>query len=165
VNHPPDQDLLLLAHRSLAPFRAVAARWHIRNCVSCRKRFSEFDTLSSAVASAFRLGMPAWKPLGTALSLKLLIGIIVVALGLLGGEVVVSGMAPATSFGGGACATVQGSQQSANLPPANNLTLHKNLIPRSSVVTGSGINPKSAPQMLRAPGTVTIPFNSPTQQR
>jgi len=74
VKHTPDQDLLLLAHRSLDPVHAFTIRLHVSRCDSCRKRLAEFTSISTAAASALRVGMPAWKPMGMALKMKLLLG-------------------------------------------------------------------------------------------
>jgi len=88
VKHPSDQDLLMLAHRSLGPLKFVEVRLHVLRCAECRRRCAEFGLLSSAVASTLRLGMPAWKPGIVALKLKLLIGVTVLATGVLVTEAV-----------------------------------------------------------------------------
>ena len=90
MKHPADQDLLMLAHRSLDPFKAIATRWHLTRCADCRRRYSEFGALSTAVASAIRIGLPAWKPIVLALKTKLLAAVILLAAGILVTEVVVS---------------------------------------------------------------------------
>lgn len=83
MNHIPDQELLLMAHHALGPFRSIAGLVHMRKCAQCRKRLSEYASLSSTVAGAVRVGMPAWKPLGLAIGTKLLLSIAVVGLAIL----------------------------------------------------------------------------------
>jgi len=90
MNHPPDQDLLLLAHRSLNLVKTLAARWHVWRCPECRLRYRELNSLSFAVASALRIGLPSWKPAVMALKVKLLIGVVALATGTLVTEVVIA---------------------------------------------------------------------------
>jgi hypothetical protein len=79
VKHIEDQDLMLLAHRSLGPAQSVAAKIHLWRCPSCRAKFGELSSFSTSVASAVRVGLPAWKPAGIALQMKLFLAAIVVA--------------------------------------------------------------------------------------
>lgn len=87
MKHPLDQDLLLLAHNSLNPFKALAASLHLRKCAECRKRYAEFGVVTSVAAAAVRGNMPAWKPLGMALRMKLLIVALIVSAAVLGASV------------------------------------------------------------------------------
>src|SRR3569832_1041988 len=84
MNHVTDQDLLLLAHRSLGFFRSLGVAIHLRTCSSCRKRYTEMATMSTAIASSLRVGMrSAWKPAGMALRMKILLSALVMAGGVL----------------------------------------------------------------------------------
>lgn len=90
MKHLQDQDLLLLAHRSLGPVRSIGAKLHLARCKDCRARYGAYASLSLMVASLVRVGMPAWKPLGLALSLKVLVAASVVGVGLYGLDVAIS---------------------------------------------------------------------------
>ncbi len=95
MNHPTEQDLLLLAHNQLGFGRALLAQWHISRCKACRKRFTELNSLSGVAAAAMRGGMPAWRPAGMAAQVKLAIMALVIAGGVLVTEVVVANRTPA----------------------------------------------------------------------
>jgi hypothetical protein len=90
VNHIQDQDLLLLAHRSLGFFQSISASLHMRGCSSCRKRYAALDSLSSGVASAVRLGLPTWHPLGLALRTKVLLATLALGVTVLGARSVLT---------------------------------------------------------------------------
>lgn len=78
MNHVSDQDLLLLQHQSLGLFKSVMATIHLRGCKSCRKRATEIGSFTFGVAAAVRGGLPAWKPLGMALRMKLMLVVLAV---------------------------------------------------------------------------------------
>ena len=87
MKHPADQDLLLLAHNSLSPLKAIAAQMHLARCADCKRRYAEFGVVTTAAAAAFRGSLPSWKPLGMALRTKLLLAALVVSAGVLGARV------------------------------------------------------------------------------
>ncbi len=89
MRHLEDQDLLLLAHRSLGLVQSISAHRHLAKCERCRFRYSEFGALSSKVALLVRPGLPAWKPLGLALRTKVLISVFLGCVGLFGIEMAV----------------------------------------------------------------------------
>lgn len=76
MSHVSDQDLLLMAHRSLGSVREIGARIHLRRCSSCRAKLGAVGSMSAMVAAAVRPGLPAWKPSGITLSAKILIATI-----------------------------------------------------------------------------------------
>jgi hypothetical protein len=88
MKHMDDQDLLLLSHGALGPLRSLAAQMHLRRCADCRQRYGGLCTVSVAVATALRVGLPAWKPTIAGV-VKLLVGVTVVAIGVLYAEIVV----------------------------------------------------------------------------
>ncbi|HTQ09109.1 MAG TPA: hypothetical protein VMI31_03470 [Fimbriimonadaceae bacterium] len=90
MKHFSDQDLFMLAHRSLAPSSMIAAKWHVLRCRQCRERYRELGSLSVAVASSLRVGLPAWKPVLLGLKGVLALSVIVLAAGALVAEVYVA---------------------------------------------------------------------------
>ena len=94
MKHVTDQNLLLLTHRALGPIRSGVARVHLMACADCRRRQQELLSLSVATAAAFRIGMPAWRPIGVAIGVKLLAGVAVLATGILFTEMVVGSHNP-----------------------------------------------------------------------
>jgi len=55
VTHPErDSDLLLFAHGSLSPLRAVLTRWHLARCPHCRRRLNQFQAVSHDLADVIR---------------------------------------------------------------------------------------------------------------
>lgn len=60
-----DQDLLMLVHRQLGPWRTLVARVHVRRCPACRARLQRLEGLSLSLASGLRnprLGALALRP-------------------------------------------------------------------------------------------------------
>ncbi|HVT11127.1 MAG TPA: hypothetical protein VHE55_02580 [Fimbriimonadaceae bacterium] len=95
MKHLEDQDLLLLAHRSLGFVQSLSAHRHLARCESCRSRYAQFGALSRKVASLVRPGLPTWKPLGMALRTKVLISVFLGCVGLFGVEMAVLPRTPA----------------------------------------------------------------------
>jgi hypothetical protein len=88
MKHVQDQDLLLLAHRSLSPWDWFTARYHLWRCNACRRRYDHFRSLSTSVASAVRVGLRPWRPIGLSIKVVLLVGLILVTCGVIGTEIV-----------------------------------------------------------------------------
>ena len=107
MKHTPDQDLLLISHHSLGLGRTLMAWLHMSRCPRCRKRLREFAALSATAATALRVGLPAWKPVATALRLKILIAIMLAGIGIVGAEVAITHTNP-FSASGESCSTTPG---------------------------------------------------------
>lgn len=58
-----DPDILLLAHGELSGWGALALKWHLRRCASCRKRYQEWTQASASLANTLREpGQIPWQP-------------------------------------------------------------------------------------------------------
>ena len=64
--HPErDPDLLLLAHGALPPWKAALTRGHLARCGDCRRRLTQFQSVSSGFAGAIRgPASSRWSPPG-----------------------------------------------------------------------------------------------------
>lgn len=144
MKHTPDQDLLLLAHRSLGPIGALSARLHLRQCDRCRGRYAELSSLTRTAARAFRLGMPAWKPLGMAAGTKLLLGVIIFAGALLMMEISMFSPHYTVVPGGNLVLSPVGKEELCK-------------VALKKAMAANGQPAPAAPQKLRGPGTVTLP--------
>ena len=58
-----EQDILLLHHGALSPFRRARLEAHLRGCPHCREQRERFSAVSGLIAGAIRSGdLPAWQP-------------------------------------------------------------------------------------------------------
>lgn len=82
MDHPTEQDLLLFAHRSIGLGKAAALWLHLKRCPDCRKRYAGICSMTASLAHAMRPGMPAWKPIETALRMQILVAAFVIGVGV-----------------------------------------------------------------------------------
>ena len=63
IGHVPDQDLLLLTHQALSPWRRSVTQAHLKRCAQCQSRYALFIGTNQALATAIRepSDLP-WKP-------------------------------------------------------------------------------------------------------